>query len=296
MLAGCSGSKNPAGPFTNKNSKDKNLQRFLKSTIERNPALAMALRTYRHIAALQKQRPSATPFGFYLMGHSAMQSGQFEPDETALVQTLLDDIAVFVDVGANVGFYTCLARAAGKHTLAVEPLATNLDYLYANLAANGWRDVEVIPCGLAQQPGTAILFGSGTGASLVSGWAGAPGTLRQTIPLSTLDIILGDRFIGQRLLIKVDVEGVEYDLLQSAAKGLDLTPTPIWLVEIAFHEHHPDGRNPHFLETFEIFWQHGYQASTADAARTAVTPADVTRWLSSGVRDFGGPNYLFTKT
>lgn len=26
MLAGCSGSKNPAGPFTNKNSKDKNLQ------------------------------------------------------------------------------------------------------------------------------------------------------------------------------------------------------------------------------------------------------------------------------
>jgi FkbM family methyltransferase len=271
------------------------VRRFLKSLVERNPALALSLRSYRHWATLQRQRPSPTPFGFSLMGHAAMQSGHFEPEETAVVQTLLPDIAVFVDVGANVGFYACLARAAGKQTVAIEPLASNLDYLYANLQANGWDDVEVIPCGLARRPGTAVLYGSGTGASLVSGWAGTPATLRQTIPLSTLDIILGDRFAGQKLLIKIDVEGVEYDLLQSAVKGLSLTPPPIWLVEIAFHEHHPGGLNPHFAETFALFWRHGYQAVTADAAQQAVTPADMQRWLSTRSRDFGGPNYLFTK-
>lgn len=224
-----------------------------------------------------------------------MQSGQFEPEETAVIQNFLDEIAVFIDVGANVGFYTCLARAAGKQTVAIEPLTANLDYLYANLQANGWNDVEVIPCGLARQPGTAVLYGSGTGASLVSGWAGTPATLRHTIPLSTLDIVLGDRFAGRKLLIKIDVEGVEYDLLQSAAKGLNLIPSPIWLVEIAFHEHHPDGINPHFAATFEIFWQHGYQAVSADADQKTVTPADIQRWLSTHTRDFGGPNYLFTK-
>lgn len=79
------------------------------------------------------------------MGHAAMQSGQFEPEETAVVQQLLDDISDFVDVGANVGFYSCLARANGKQTVAIEPLTANLDYLYANLQANGWNDVEVIP-------------------------------------------------------------------------------------------------------------------------------------------------------
>ncbi|MBE2221559.1 MAG: FkbM family methyltransferase [Anaerolineae bacterium] len=268
---------------------------FLKSLIERNAALAISLRSYRHLAALQRQQPTLTPYGFYLMGHAAMQSGHFEPEETAVIQNLLDDIAVFIDVGANVGFYTCLARKAGKQTLAIEPLAANLDYLYANLQANGWHDVEVIACGLAQQPGTAVLYGSGTGASLVSGWAGSPVTIRHTIPLSTLDIVLGSRFAGQPLLIKIDVEGVEYDLLQSADSALALQPAPIWLVEIAFREHHPDGLNPHFAATFEIFWQHGYQAVTADTAQSPVTPADVARWLQTRTRDFGGPNYLFTK-
>jgi FkbM family methyltransferase len=245
---------------------------------------------------MQQQQPSPTPFGFSLMGHAAMQNGQFEPEETAVVQKLLNDITVFIDIGANIGFYSCLARAAGKQTIAIEPLTTNLDYLYANLQANGWDDVEVIPCGLARQPGTAVLYGSGTGASLVSGWAGAPTTLHHTIPLSTLDIILGNRFVGQKLLIKIDVEGVEYGLLQSAINGLTLTPPPIWLVEIAFQEHFPSGMNPHFAETFAIFWQHGYQAVTANAEQTAVTPDDVAHWINTKSRNFGNHNYLFTKS
>ncbi|MFO7681744.1 MAG: FkbM family methyltransferase [Chloroflexota bacterium] len=158
------------------------MRHLLKSLIERNPALAMSLRSYRHWSALQRQLPTLTPYGFHLMGHAAMQNGQFEPEETAIVQNFLDEITVFIDVGANVGFYACLARAAGKQTVAIEPLTANLDYLYANLQANGWNDVEVIPCGLARQPGTAVLYDSGTGASLVSGWAGTPATLRHTIP------------------------------------------------------------------------------------------------------------------
>ena len=130
-----------------------------------------------------------------------MQSGAFEPQETALIRKLLDGAEVFVDVGANIGFYTCLARALGKYTLAVEPLPQNLAYLYANPEANGWTDVEICPCGLAKLPGLATLYGGSTGASLVKGWAGASPLLRQLVPLSTLDIVLGQRFNGPQLLI-----------------------------------------------------------------------------------------------
>ena len=60
-----------------------------------------------------------TPYGFSLIGsssmhHAAMQRGDFEPEETALFSQIFDEVDVFVDVGANVGFYTCLARVRGK--------------------------------------------------------------------------------------------------------------------------------------------------------------------------------------
>jgi FkbM family methyltransferase len=212
-----------------------------------------------------------------------------------LIQQLLKAAEVFVDVGANVGFYTCLARKSDKHTIAVEPLRENLDYLYANLKVNGWLDVEVYPVGLAHHPGLATLHGFGTGASLLSGWARIPPSLGRTIPLSTLDILLGDRFRGKQLLIKVDVEGAEYDLLQGASKVLANEPAPVWIVEVNLSEHHPTGINPRFLETFAMMWRCGYRSWTADRERRAVGPDDVERWVAQGWVEFGKSNYLFAK-
>ena len=99
----------------------------LKPYVERYPALAFAYRTIRDAWALQQQKPQVTPHGFRLVGNRAMQDGTFEAEETALVKQYLGNAEVFVDVGANIGFYTCLARSLGKHTIAVEPLAQNLD-------------------------------------------------------------------------------------------------------------------------------------------------------------------------
>jgi hypothetical protein len=51
--------------------------------------------------------------------------------------------------------------------------------------------------------------------------------------------------------------------------------------------------NPDMLETFELFWRHGYEARVADEERRVVAKADVERWLRTGRRDFGSYNYLF---
>jgi hypothetical protein len=119
-----------------------------------------------------------TPLGIKLIGsnsihHLAMQKGTFEPEETVLFKNLFRSADVFVDVGANIGFYTCIARLADKHVVAIEPLQKNLKYLYSNISGNGWNDIEVFPVGLNESPGLATLYGgSSTGASLIGIYVG----------------------------------------------------------------------------------------------------------------------------
>ena len=242
---------------------------------------------------------ATTPYGFKLLGsnsihHLAMQAGTFEPEETALFKALFQQADIFVDVGANIGFYACHARHAGLHVVAVEPLFKNLEYLYENLRANAWADVEVFPLGLGARPGVATLFGgSSTGASLIGSWAGASQRFRKTIPISTLDILLGNRFSGQNIFIKMDVEGAEYPALLGAVTVMDMEPKPVWVVEICLNEYHPNGINPDFRDTFILFWQHGYQARTADQFDKVIQPADVERWVKNGRCDSGTINYRF---
>jgi len=269
----------------------------LRERLRSVPLIAYAYHRLRSALAPLRARTVATPHGFRFMGHRSMGTGEFESEEVALVKALLAEREVLIDVGANVGLYTCLARSAGREVMAIEPLPENLRLLYANLLENGWRDTEVMPMGLAAAPGIAEIYGGGTGASLVPGWAGLPmrTLLRKRIPLTTLDNLLAGRFPGRRLLIKVDIEGAEHALLQGAASTLERTPAPAWLVEICLTENFPGGVNPDYAASFEFFFARGYAARTANAARRPVTRADVARWAGAGRSGSGTYNYLFSR-
>jgi len=240
-----------------------------------------------------------TPYGFKLKGtnsihHIGMQEGEFEIDEVKLFQNIFERTDVFVDIGANIGFYSCLARQAELHVIAVEPLQKNLEYLHANVLANEWDEVEIFPVGLAEHTGVATLFGgSSTGASLIGSWAGASRMFRQNIAISTLDIILGNRFGGKNIFIKMDVEGAEYPVLLGAEFVMSMQPKPTWVLEICLNEYHPDGMNPNFQDIFHLFWINGYEARTADQNDKLIKQEDVERWVKCGRCDSGTINYKF---
>jgi FkbM family methyltransferase len=252
---------------------------YLRSIVERRaPGLASGYRALRDELRAGREHPVRTPAGFLLAGDASMQTGTFEPVETTMLTRWLHAGDVFVDVGANVGFYSCLARQIGCRVVAVEPLADNLRYLYRNLRANGWDDVEVWPVGLAERSGLQVLYGGQTGASLVPGWAGMSAAHHRTISVTALDLLLGSRFPAQRLTIKIDVEGAEHGVLKGAAATLDRTPRPLWLVEIVRDLHYPGG-NPHLAATFELFMRRGYGVYAAGNPCTRVSDAGVRGWI-----------------
>jgi FkbM family methyltransferase len=248
----------------------------------------------------RRKKDTLTPFGFKLTtrvhpAYELMRTGKFEPDETRILLQLFGTSDVFVDVGANIGYYCCLALQRGKSVVAIEPQLQNLDCLFQNLTSNGWQDhAEIFPVALSASPGLLSLFGaSGPSASLVPHWAGYSSRFKQIVPVNTLDNILAGRFPDKHLVIKIDVEGAEFQVLEGAFATIARLPKPSWIIEVCFREYHPSGVNPDYLKIFQLFWDNGYASYGADDQCSAVLPADVARWLATGVRDLQTFNYVF---
>jgi len=223
-----------------------------------------------------------------------METGNFEKDETTILRKLFNSAEVFVDIGANIGYFTCLACQCGMRVIAFEPINSNLKYLYENLRENGWhKNAEVFPMGASDKPGLVDIFGEGTGASLLEGWAGVSSLQRQTISVSSLDLVLGDRLAGKQTVIKMDVEGAEFQALCGASKLLGQLPRPIWLVEITLSEHRQGGKNPNFEATFELFWKYGYEAYSIGSSPCLVTRAKLDDYLNNGNNKGFESNFLF---
>lgn len=267
---------------------------FLKPTIERHPRVAAAYRTFRDQA--DYMRPAVrSPWGFDLGGNEAMARGEFEPTETEVVRELLHDVDILVNIGANVGYYCCHALSMGKRVIAFEPMQRNLRFLCQNMKANGWPDVEIFPLALSSKPGILEIYGADTGASLVKGWAGTSESHVALVPASTLDLVLGDRLRGERILVLMDVEGAELGVLQGAEAVMRLDPKPLWVIEVASAEHQPKGVtvNPNFARTFELMRDAGYAAYTADRELSKVSEVDVAAIQAGDVRRFSTHNFLF---
>jgi len=245
--------------------------------------------------ATNRRRSLQTPYGFTLAGDPAMASKGYEAEEIQAFLGLLESHDTVLDIGANVGLYSCLAASRSKHTVCFEPSPRNLNFLYRNLWENQYSEVEVFPLGLAARCGLGRIYGFGGISSFVPGWAQAHEAHSTLVPMTTLDAVTAGRFPESKLLIKMDVEGFELDVLAGAAATVDLNPKPTWLVEILLSgEVIPGGVSRKFAEVFEVFWKRGYRCRKLNAARTPVRPADVSRWVANQSVDAETHDFLFS--
>lgn len=269
------------------------LRYAIKPIVDRFPRIAAMHRNVRDQLDFM-EAPITTPWGFKLAGNTSMAKGTFEPTETDLVRSILRDVDIMINVGANIGYYCCHALSMGKTVIAFEPIERNLRYLYRNIKINGWSGAEVYPIALSNSVGILDMYGCNTGASIIKGWGGIPGSYVSLVPSSTLDVVLGKRLLGKKVFILVDIEGSERLMLEGATMMLCNTPKPVWMVEIMSTEHQPEGMgiNPHYGSIFKLFFQYGYQAFCADPSLKPITMEDVNHVLKGKLRS-PAYNFLF---
>jgi FkbM family methyltransferase len=143
---------------------------------------------------------------------------------------------VFVDVGANIGYFSLLAaRKVGPEgrVIAVEAVSELATAVRANAQLNGFSQVEVVDAAasdsvgevelmLAEHPGGATISSADTPPDLVG---------RRTVRTVTLDSLWADGRRPAPTLVKIDVEGAELPVLRGMA-GLLRTHAPRVLCEL----------------------------------------------------------------
>lgn len=158
----------------------------------------------------------------------SISGGYYEEFEVSLFEKLAGCGGHVVDVGANIGVYTCSGAArlgAGGRLTAFEPVPENLGHLRANIARNGLDAlVEVAPMAVGESPGelTLHLSADQSGKHSADARNAGAGAASVTVPMTSLDAYLDGRTAD---LIKIDVEGYEGFVLRGADATLESRPT-----------------------------------------------------------------------
>ena len=150
-----------------------------------------------------------------------MWTGTYEPPLVWLLQSLNTRDWTCFDVGANVGAIAlALAKLVGPDgkIYAFEPGPPNLRRLRDNLNLNPElsKRVEMIAAGVGRAPGE--LYWAEEKGNPGNALLGKTGT--HEIKIITLDDFVRERALSRLDFLKIDVEGMELDVMQGAADTL----------------------------------------------------------------------------
>ena len=147
-----------------------------------------------------------------------------EPEVSRFLSKTHGDL--FVDVGANLGRYTIMLSSNYKKVIAIEPEPSNMKHLKRNLLPAGIDNVDLLQIAISDREGYVNLYlarHSG-GHTIKKGYY----SKYIKVKSSTLNSILKDE---PRIdLIKVDVEGAEWQVLKGSERIMHKIQS--WMIEV----------------------------------------------------------------
>src|SRR6185437_5529015 len=156
---------------------------------------------------------------------------QWEPELSQLLWNSCRGDAIFVDVGANIGYFTVLAgsriHAGGNgRVIAIEPNPECCSLIERNLIIN-WSmcPIELHKIAVGAQSGEVWLSAPNdraANAHLSFGEAETSGERRFRVPMQTLDSIVPEGLAVD--ILKIDVEGHELSVFHGAHRVIAQSP------------------------------------------------------------------------
>lgn len=200
---------------------------LMPALIRQTPSLALK----RLLWSLVRRRAffyrATTPQGWAIHGNTVdwiqrnlYYFGVWEPNLSAWIERRLSPGDTFVDVGANIGYFTLLAAdrvgPLGR-VVSIEPMPEIFDHLSAHVTANTRGNVRLISeaaVGPGEEGPVTLYWGGDDNAGSTGLIRRQPNSRSTTVAGRTLALILTDEEREHARIIKIDVEGVEMRVLR----------------------------------------------------------------------------------
>lgn len=195
---------------------------FAPRLIRGVPGLALKRLVWSLVRRREFAYRTTTPRGWHITGHTRdwiqrnlYYFGLWEPNLSAWIESRLSPGDAFIDVGANIGYFTLLAAqrvGPSGAVVAVEAMPAIFQHLASHVTANGLSNTRLINEAAVgpDDPSEVLLYWGGAGNIGSSGML-QHGTQTESVkvPARTLAQMLTPDECRRARLIKVDVEGVE---------------------------------------------------------------------------------------
>jgi len=179
---------------------------------------------------------------------------RYERATTDLFKNLLEPGMVFVDVGANIGYFSLLAaKLVGQEgkVYAFEPEPGNHGLLRKNIEINSYSNIQAIQKAISDKTESTLLFLSALDTGSHSLYSEAARGVQESVEITTTTI---DEFLESEgwpsiNLMKIDVEGAELGVLAGMESLVERSPNMKLVVEYCPFLIQSTGANPSDLLT-----------------------------------------------
>lgn len=211
------------------------------------------------------------------VGASIIHTRTFESHVADAIRRNLKPGDVFLDLGANIGFFTLLAaRIVGESgkVISVEPNTQNLQLLYASILENQFNNVKIFP--FAASDCSQILNLTSFGSNGLVGIPTISQSNSQFLQSAVIDELLQNE--GKINLVKLDIEGYE----PLALRGMDKIirkHNPVLISEFSpWHiEHRTDVTSKEYLKQLS---QYGYSLGIIQASGDVINDRNIDSIMS----------------
>lgn len=187
--------------------------------------------------------------------------GYYEKNESDYWLKRSEKAKIIIDIGANVGYYSLLAaknieRNKGK-IFAFEPVNKTFIRLGENILLNKIDCISIYKKAISNE-NSSIKINVGNdenwGMSSINSHEHLSSE-SEIVECETLDTFCNSVNISQVDLIKIDVEGAEYNVLQGMEKAIEKYKPEV-LIEVL--DQHLNRQNISSENVFNFFWGKGY--------------------------------------